>query len=66
MLTLENRDTTLPDVITAFSSEFALIKQKQWEAFRNRLRQDHIPESFVEIVEEVSIFLTPFISQIKN
>lgn len=64
-LTLENRGTTLPKVITAFTSEFTQSKQKQWEAFRNRLRQDHIPVSFVDIVKEISDLLMPIIIQIK-
>lgn len=64
-LTLENRGTVLPEVITAFTSEFTQSKQKQWKAFCIRLRQDHIPESFADIVKEISDFLMPIITQIK-
>ncbi len=63
-LTLSNRGTELPDAITAFTGEFATAKQKQWEAFRRRLNQDHIPENFSEIVNEISSFLKPIINSL--
>ena len=64
-LTLENRQTELPVEITAFSPEFVQNKQKQWEAFRNRLGQDHTPIDFSEIVDGISSFLKPVIQQLR-
>jgi len=60
-LTLENRGTEIPEVITAFTEEFISNKQKQWQAFCNRLKQDHIPTDFSEIVTSIKTFIKPLI-----
>lgn len=39
-LTFENRETGIPDVITAFTDDFINIKQGQWTAFHKRLGQE--------------------------
>ena len=44
-LTLEQRGTELPNEIVAFSHEFISTKQIQWNAFRKKPKQDHIPAS---------------------
>ncbi len=61
-LTLENRGTEIPDVITAFTDEFVMLKDKQWTAFRKRLGQEHVPASFAETVIDVKNFLQPIAS----
>ncbi len=58
-LTFERRGTELPLEIEAFSRTFADAKQTQWTAFRNRLQQIHVPESFAEITASVERFLSP-------
>ena len=58
-LTFERRGTELPLEIEAFSGPFADAKQTQWTAFRNRLQQVHVPESFAEITASVERFLSP-------
>jgi len=58
-LTLNNRGTEMPDEITAFTEDFIDTKQTQWKAFHKRLKQEHIPVNFSEIVEEVKAFLQP-------
>lgn len=63
-LTLEYRGTEIPDVITAFTDEFVMLKDKQWAAFRKRLDQDqeHVPAGFAEVVVGVEGFLQPIAS----
>ena len=61
-LTLEQRGTELPDEIVAFSHEFIAIKQIQWNAFRKRLKQDHIPAEFEDIAMKVKEFIDPITS----
>ena len=58
-LTLENRETEIPEVITAFTEGFINAKQKQWAAFYKRLGQGHVPSDFAEIVTGVESFLRP-------
>jgi hypothetical protein len=38
---------------------FGAAKQIQWSAFWKMLQQDHVPNSFHDIVSEVEIFLAP-------
>ena len=61
-LTLEQRGTELPDKIVAFSEEFTATKQIQWNAFRKKLKQDHVPVEFENIVLQVKEFLGPIAS----
>ncbi|MCF6337012.1 MAG: nucleotidyl transferase AbiEii/AbiGii toxin family protein [Gammaproteobacteria bacterium] len=61
-LTLENRGTEIPDIITAFTDEFVMAKDKQWAAFCKRLNLEHVPASFVEVVAGVEGFLQPIAS----
>ena len=58
-LTFRQRGTELPAEITAFSKEFIELKQVQWIAFHKRLNQEHVPNSFSEIVGGVELFLAP-------
>ncbi len=58
-LTLKNRDTEIPDVITAFTEEFIRAKNKQWTAFHKRLGQEYVPGDFAEVVADVEKFLQP-------
>lgn len=60
-LTFQQRDTELAEPIDAFSAAFATSHQTQWTAFRRRLKQEHIPESFAEITAEVEAFIGPTI-----
>jgi len=61
-LTLENRNTKIPEIITAFTNEFITLKDKQWTAFHKRLGQDFVPVNFAEIVAWVKVFLQPVAS----
>ncbi len=58
-LTTKQRKTKIPKEIDAFSKDFINSKPAQWLAFRNRLEQEHIPESFRDIVFSVESFLKP-------
>ena len=60
-LTFEQRDTTLPLAIEAFTQPFVNSKQTQWAVFRKRLEQDHVPASFERITTSVSEFLSPIV-----
>lgn len=61
-LTLERRGASLPVNIVAFSDEFISTKHAQWNAFRKKLKQDHIPEKFEDIVKQVKKFIGPITS----
>ncbi len=60
-LTFKQRGTELAEPIDAFSEAFIASRQPLWTAFRRRLKQEHIPESFAEITAEVEAFLKPMI-----
>ena len=65
-LTLEQRGTSLPVNIVAFSDEFISTKHAQWNAFQKKLRQDHIPEKLEEIVKQVKDFIGPITSALMS
>ena len=65
-LTLEQRGTELPDKIVAFSQEFIETKQIQWNAFRKKLKQDHVPAKFENIVMQVQEFIGPIASALTS
>ncbi|MCP4062272.1 MAG: nucleotidyl transferase AbiEii/AbiGii toxin family protein [Gammaproteobacteria bacterium] len=56
--TFQKRGTEIPET-NPFSAAFMDSKQPQWQAFRKRLGQDHVPEAFSEVVEAVVEFLGP-------
>lgn len=56
--TFQKRATEIPET-NQFSDAFVDSKQSQWQAFRKRLGQDHVPEAFSEVVEAVVEFLGP-------
>jgi len=58
-LTFENRETAIPLDVPAFGAEFAESKQVLWKAFQQRLKQEHVPASFSDIVSAVASFLGP-------
>jgi len=63
-LTLEQRGTELPGNINivAFSHEFIIAKQVQWNAFRKKLKRDHVPAEFENVVMQVKEFISPLTS----
>ena len=63
-LTFEQRGTAIPEKIPAFNISFAEDKQQQWDSFRKKLQQDHIPASFDEIISALGEFATPIVSAI--
>jgi hypothetical protein len=60
--TFANRNTEIPET-NPFSIAFVDSKQPQWQAFRKRLGQTHIPEAFTEVVAAVLEFLAPVIEK---
>ena len=65
-LTFEQRGTTLPSEIEAFTDTFADAKQTQWTAFRKRLQHDHLPAAFQEITSAVERFLSPITTTLSS
>ena len=65
-LTLGQRGTEIPYEIVAFSQEFIKAKQIQWNAFRKKLEQDHVPAEFEEIVMKVKEFIDPITSALTS
>ena len=63
-LTFNQRGTDLPLNSDVFGRDFIKEKQPQWTAFRNRLKSEHLPESFEQIVNAVSKFLSPVLDHI--
>lgn len=64
-LTFDRRRTAIPATVIAFSNAFAGAKQTQWQAFYRRLQQEHVPTAFVEIVDELKIFLAPVVGALQ-
>ena len=64
-LTLNQRGTTVTAKITAFQDPFIAEKQVQWAAFRKRLDQEHLPEKFADIVNQVACFLEPVVKAVR-
>ena len=60
-LTFKQRGTELNYPIEAFSSDFISSRGSMWAVFQKRLKQDHVPASFQDIVTEVESFLAPVI-----
>lgn len=58
-LTFERRGTSLAG-LGDFSKDFASAKQVQWNAFRSRLRLEHAPEQFSDVLAQLTVFLQPF------
>ncbi|OQB45935.1 MAG: hypothetical protein BWY02_02387 [bacterium ADurb.Bin157] len=65
-LTFKQRGTELSEPIDAFSDDFISSRQPMWAALCKRLKQEHIPESFREIVTEVELFLKPLIKGVSD
>lgn len=60
-LTFAQRETEM-DTSVVCSSEFASLKQAQWEAFRKRQKLSYAPAQFSEVVNSLSLFLLPCVS----
>jgi len=65
-LTFKQRGTELSEPIDAFSDDFISSRQPMWAAFRKRLKQDHVPESFQEMATEIELFLAPVIKGVSD
>ncbi len=63
-LTFAKRGTILPAEIERFSELIVEVKQVQWSAFKKKLKQDQVPESFGEIALALEMFLGPVVSSI--
>lgn len=55
-VTFRERHSVMPESTVAFTDEFCTVKQVQWSAFKKRLGQDYIPESFRDVVYAVRDF----------
>jgi len=60
-LTFKQRGTTLSENIVAFQVTFIKEKQVQWTAFCRRINQEHLPNDFSDIVDQLISFLGPII-----
>lgn len=65
-LTLHNRKTEVPEVLTPFSNKFIIDKTTQWNAFRKKMKNDTVPEEFSKVVRHIAMFLEPAISGIRS
>ena len=64
--TFEQRGTPLPRKVEAFTKLFVDNKQDQWANFHDRLKQDHVPVSFADIVASIAEFLSPVIAAVAS
>lgn len=60
-LTFEQREEVLPEEIEGFSRSFVESKKEMWTVFRERLRIDHAPSAFSDVVAAVDSFLSPVV-----
>lgn len=58
-LTFACRETPLSETIIIFTEDFIAQKQVQWNAFWQRLQQEHIPDSFADVMKTANEFLLP-------
>jgi len=65
-LTFAQRHTEIPETVAAFSVGFAHAKQRQWQAFRQRLQQDHVPIDFMEVIASLDSFLSPVMKALRS
>ncbi len=65
-LTFNQRKTNLPNNLEHLSADFAIAKQNQWAAFKNKLKQDFIPNNIIEVIEHNNLFLSPIITSIQS
>ena len=65
-LTFEKRETVLSSEIEAFTESFIQAKQVQSAAFKKRLHQEHVPDSFGEIASTIDRFLSPVVASISS
>lgn len=65
-LTFNSRGTSFPDVIVAFTEVFIEAKQTQWAAFHKRLRQDHVPQDFSEVVLAIKEFIESLVAALAS
>lgn len=59
--TFKHRNVILDGNITAFSNDFSESKAVQWKAFRKKIRQNGLPESFSAIISVIKNFIVPAI-----
>jgi hypothetical protein len=64
--TFAQRGSEVSRDIAAFSESFTEARQVQWESFRKRLQQEHVPVSFQEIVAVVEAFLGPVLEGLES
>ncbi len=60
--TLKQRNTEIPASLKHLFDALIDSKQMQWAAFRGRLQQHHVPDSFQEIAISILEFLEPVVS----
>jgi len=65
-LTFSQRESEVSRDIAAYSESFTEARQVQWESFRKRLQQEHVPVSFQEIVAVVEAFLGPVLEGLES
>jgi predicted nucleotidyltransferase component of viral defense system len=63
--TFTQRATPLPDK-SPFTEAFVSLKQVQWNAFCKRLPAGQAPKQFIDVVELISSFLSPFLDSDKE
>jgi hypothetical protein len=65
-LTFDQRETTLPTEIEAFTPSFIEAKQVQWAAFKKRLHQEDVPDEFGKIAKGIKDFLWPVVHTVSS
>ena len=62
--TFERRRTPLPEQVpVGLSDSFALEKEAQWRAFRDRDRLEVAPASFAQVIDNLRAFLQPVLAR---
>lgn len=58
-LTFKNRETEIVLEVSSLLNEFVAMKEAQWKAFRNKLSQDQVQDTFEPIIEGIRKFILP-------
>jgi Nucleotidyl transferase AbiEii toxin, Type IV TA system len=64
--TFTQRQTDVPVSVVALSEAFGQTKQVQWNAFRKRLGQDHVPIAFDDVLLVLRMFLEPVLQSVQS
>ena len=64
--TFARRGTAIPGKWEVFDTTIIESKQIQWDSFRKKLKQEHVPEDFREVDTAIYEFLSPIVTSLSS